>query len=284
MLVQSSTILENNSLYFSCFFDIINDGDIMICPICKEKLDKQNNVFRCINNHSFDISKYGYVNLLTSKPNAGDNKELVNARVTFLNAGYYSALAIVIRDIFQEYNASKILDAGCGTGYYLSFLSDFDVYGVDISKLAIEKAAKTNKKGTFVVASTQNVPFENEFFSGILSVFAPKFEDEYFRLLEKDGIVVIVLPGKEHLFELKQAIYDNPYYNKEATVNWKKFSFLEKRNVKQIVSINQEHLLTLFSMTPYAYKTKSEDVSKLNHLNELSVTLDFDIFILKKAN
>ena len=65
-------------------------GDIMlICPVCKEKLQIVNNSYKCINNHSFDISKSGYTNLLISKTNSGDNQEMVNARFVFLNKGYY---------------------------------------------------------------------------------------------------------------------------------------------------------------------------------------------------
>mgnify|MGYP003057234303 CR=1 FL=1 len=36
---------------------------MLICPVCKEKLIKENKTFRCVNNHSFDCAKQGYVNL-----------------------------------------------------------------------------------------------------------------------------------------------------------------------------------------------------------------------------
>ena len=62
----------------------------MICPNCKQKLQKIDNSYKCINNHSFDISKQGYVNLLLNTSNSGDNKEMINARSIFLQKGYYS--------------------------------------------------------------------------------------------------------------------------------------------------------------------------------------------------
>ena len=32
---------------------------MLICPICKNKLQKIDNTYKCQNNHSFDISKKG---------------------------------------------------------------------------------------------------------------------------------------------------------------------------------------------------------------------------------
>ncbi|WP_369678558.1 putative RNA methyltransferase, partial [Ruminococcus sp. CAG:57] len=38
-----------------------------VCPICKKRLRKLDNVWHCQNGHSFDIARKGYVNLLTTK-------------------------------------------------------------------------------------------------------------------------------------------------------------------------------------------------------------------------
>ena len=39
---------------------------MLICPVCKEKLIQENKTFRCVNNHSFDCAKQGYVTLMMS--------------------------------------------------------------------------------------------------------------------------------------------------------------------------------------------------------------------------
>ena len=44
----------------------------MLCPKCRLPLTKLDRTYKCSNNHSYDISKYGYVNLLLSKTNCGD--------------------------------------------------------------------------------------------------------------------------------------------------------------------------------------------------------------------
>ena len=39
----------------------------LLCPICKEQLNSQGKQYVCPNNHSFDVARQGYVNLLTVK-------------------------------------------------------------------------------------------------------------------------------------------------------------------------------------------------------------------------
>ncbi|MCI2284110.1 hypothetical protein L3081_12860 [Colwellia sp. MSW7] len=67
-----------------------------LCPLCQQALILNDNTYRCINNHSFDRAKQGYVNLLPvqfkhSKA-PGDNKDMVNARRAFLDKGFYQPL------------------------------------------------------------------------------------------------------------------------------------------------------------------------------------------------
>ena len=76
--------------------------DFFICPVCKEKLYAQNKSLVCNNNHTFDIAKSGYVNLLLSKQAGknvhGDNKLMVRARRDFLSKG---TLKIAVQFLMQ---------------------------------------------------------------------------------------------------------------------------------------------------------------------------------------
>ena len=125
----------------------------MRCPICKSKLDyiindKSCNVYKCINNHSFDESKTGYVNLLVNKSLAGDNKEMINARHEFLMKDYYLKLALKIKEIIKKLNIDTLIDVGCGEGYFDRIINDecINITGIDISKDAINLASKKDKK------------------------------------------------------------------------------------------------------------------------------------------
>ena len=98
-----------------------------ICPVCKKRLKKLDNVLHCQNGHSFDIARKGYVNLLTTNKrnpkNSGDNAEMVKARTNFLDKGYYLPLAERIAQTAQrELGTAKqpmIIDSGCGEGFYI---------------------------------------------------------------------------------------------------------------------------------------------------------------------
>ena len=83
---------------------------MFICPICKSKLNIVGKAYSCENNHSFDIAKQGYVNLLPvnkkHSDNPGDSKEMVLSRREFLEGGYYDCftdkLCEIINSLFSE--------------------------------------------------------------------------------------------------------------------------------------------------------------------------------------
>ena len=184
----------------------------MQCPICGNELIKKcdnngNNILSCEKGHSFDISKYNYVNLLPSKTNSGDNKEMVLARHNFLQKDYYLKLALELKSIIEKLNIKTILDIGCGEGYYDRIIKDDNriIYGLDISKDAIIKAAKTSKEINYVVASSNKLPFEDNYFDCVMSIFSPIYPNEARRVCSK--YLIKVIPNKNHLSELKQILY-----------------------------------------------------------------------------
>ena len=110
---------------------------ILLCPVCKDKLIKDacNKIYKCNNNHTYDIAKEGYVNLLISNQkrskNPGDSKEMVLSRVEFLSMDYYKPISDKINEMIVEClgkdNIDKfnIMDLGCGEGYYLTNLKNY---------------------------------------------------------------------------------------------------------------------------------------------------------------
>ena len=92
---------------------------VYICPVCGRPLVKTYKVMRCENNHSYDISSKGYVNLLgPGKSVRGDDADMVAARRRFLNSGSYDALRVGICKVLEKIPFELLLDAGCGEGYY----------------------------------------------------------------------------------------------------------------------------------------------------------------------
>ena len=118
----------------------------ILCPICKEKLTKQDKTLTCPNKHSFDIDKQGYINLnMKASCNTGDEKEMIKARNLFLNEDYYLFLKNKLNEIILKLNPSNLLDLACGEGYYTKDLKVEDKIGIDLSKEALKIASRIDK-------------------------------------------------------------------------------------------------------------------------------------------
>lgn len=254
----------------------------MLCPICKKKLEKNEKTYKCINNHSFDISKQGYINLMLNSKNSGDNKEMINSRHDFLNKGYFEPLSKEICQVINSLSVNNILDVGCGEGYYDRAILNqklYNIVGIDISKEACLKAAKLSKDIFYIVSSSNNLPFDNNEFDLILNIFAPHDEEEFTRVT--NNYILKVIPNKEHLLELKQMLYTDVIIKEEKKLDFSNFKEILCKSVKYQVLVDD--LFELFKMTPYYYKTKYEMKTFELNKNKL-ITCDFLILLYQKQN
>ncbi len=262
---------------------------MFICPKCKNILFLNEKSYICKEGHCYDVAKKGYVNLLMSQVSGerhhGDDKIMARARADFLNKGYYSPLAEAICD---EVRGESLLDVGCGECYYLSFIKDrftqMTCCGIDISKEILDVAGvRTRPRGIkTAVASGASLPLGDESFDTLLSVFAPITENEFLRVLKKDGILIRVTPAREHLYELKQAVYDNPLYNDDLSLELDGFEIIKTKEINYTFECDRTDAKNLFAMTPYYYKTSPRDKQKLDKISNITITCAFLITVYKK--
>ncbi|SEW45895.1 Methyltransferase domain-containing protein [Chitinophaga sp. YR573] len=75
-------------------------------------------------------------------------------------------------------NCKKVLDAGCGGGRNLTYFlrNGYEVYGIDPNPNAVsavkqlsQTLAHANSKENFVVASAENLPFDDNYFDLVIS-------------------------------------------------------------------------------------------------------------------
>lgn len=284
--------------------NIILNGPSFSCPICHEALKHPEceNRYVCQNNHSFDISRKGHINLLPSnRKNSkipGDSADMVHARTSFLNEGYYEGFSDGINrlaaDALRGRNSADIADAGCGEGYYtkrlVHHLTDASLAvtaaGFDLSKDAIAHAASItrNMPGVrFAVASLFEMPLRDSSVDLILNLFAPVADDEFARVLRPGGFLIMAVPAKEHLFGLKCAIYDNPYKNTVRRDELEHFRLERIENVTYDITLrSREDIMNLFTMTPYFWKTSVSDKARLEALDTLTTALSFDLLLYRK--
>ena len=269
---------------------------LFCCPICGESLRREEKGYLCPRGHSFDLAREGYVHLLPANRKharePGDDKEMAAARSRFLDGGYYAHLREALCRLAVEHtgDAPAVLDSGCGEGYYTQGVKDAllkagktpAVAGVDISKFCLRRAAKREKGAEWAVASAYHLPLEDERVELIVNCFSPMAREEFLRVLRPGGVLLYVVPAPEHLWELKQVLYETPYPNPEEAIPYEGFSYLDIVKTERTVTVEGQALQDLFRMTPYFWKTPKEGARRLAGLSELEVGAKFRIHVFRK--
>ena len=226
---------------------------LLECPHCRAPLVRHSHSqhnkqysYQCANNHSFDVAKQGYTNLVLvqhkKSKEPGDPADMVRARTRFLSSGLYEPVSDAVNDMIRKTclldrsrsNDSLVIDAGCGEGYYTSRLEqallrdNYDnafttmptMAAFDISKFAVRWAAanartthqnKDNKNDyshiQWFVANSMDLPVATERCDVLMSLFAPLSATEFGRILKPKGHLVVASAGEDHLMELRQLLY-----------------------------------------------------------------------------
>lgn len=267
------------------------------CPLCQRELHFSNNQYRCENNHQFDNAKEGYVNLMPAhhkrSKNPGDSKEMMQARRAFLEAGHYQPMQQQIANYCQQYlteENTQLLDIGCGEGYYTAEIQtklaplNATVYGLDIAKIAIKYAAKRYPNCQFTVASSHRLPFADQSLHGVVRIYAPCKGEELHRTIKDGGYLFTVTPASHHLYEFRQAAYDEIRLHDETAENIEGFVVVEEKKLTYNMTLTGEEALHLLDMTPFAWKLNQEYKTNLKAQETFSCQADFMIRVYQKTH
>jgi 23S rRNA (guanine745-N1)-methyltransferase len=272
----------------------------LICPLCPEALQENlpqedvqhsNSVWRCVNNHSFDMAREGYLNLHLvqhkKSKDPGDNPEMVRARRAFLHADYYQPLRDAVIDLLTPLHATSLLDIGCGEGYYTSSFRLFidDVIGLDIAKPAIQLAAKRFKDITWLVGSGAMLPLANSSVDITSSMFSPLPIAEMARVLKPEGFVLVVTPAPMHLWTVREGLFGEVQAHEpdKFLVGFDElFTLHSRREVSFPLTLPNQVLKDLLCMTPYVWKAKPENRAALELLEQFETAAAFTVFLFKK--
>ena len=297
----------------------MNLHTLLTCPHCGTPLSRENKSLRCDAGHTFDIAKAGYVNLLPpgKEKNArtGDERDMVKAREEFLSLGHYAAISDALADAAAQYAPREqytVCDMGCGEGYHtcrfasrLAGLTGAPVtaVGFDASKYAAERGCKRAVREGFLSKDGIGAPWDGNVTVGFLpgnlfhlplaghsvdvalSMFAPVAGDEAKRILKENGILIVVSSGREHLLEMRQRIYDDVRLSDELPPVPDGFTEIARISNRYTTSIpDAEALKSLFTMTPFYYKTTEAGRNRLFAAEmpfELTVDVNYSIFGVK---
>lgn len=263
----------------------------LICPLCRTTLILDDKSYRCVNGHSFDLAKEGYVNLLLvqqkKSKQPGDNDDMVKARREFLQAGYYQPLCEAATALIAPLNAQHLLDIGCGEGYYSHAFSHVcpNIIGLDIAKTAVQIAAKKHKHMTWLVASGALLPIADGSMDIVSSLFSPIPVAEMARVLKTQGYALVIRAADTHLYTLREALFGEVHAHqpdKFLDDLSPSFSLIQQHDLRFDLDLPQAALKNLLAMTPYVWKAKPENRLALEQHKQFKTQAAFSLMLLKK--
>jgi 23S rRNA (guanine745-N1)-methyltransferase len=260
----------------------------LACPHCHGDVAMAGTSVRCGNGHVFDVARQGYVSLLPggARP-AGDTPAMVSARAAFLATGHFAPLAREVAAHAAAAHAAVahaavahaavahaaaaaggagggrcVVDAGAGTGYYLSAALDrlgaHCGLALDVSKHAARRAARAHPRAGAVVADVRGSwPVRDSVAGVVLNVFAPRHAAEMHRVLAPGGSAVVVTPARAHLRELVEGlglitVDEDKRERLERTMS-PFFRLAERQPCHAALTLRPEHVRLLAGMGPSAW-------------------------------
>ena len=227
----------------------------------------------------------------------GDSQVSIEARQRFLNHGHYAALQTLISQTMTELlsreksvdgqgtNAVNWLDIGCGEGYYTQAMAQIGsdridaLIAADISKPAVVELAKVSKavsrlwsqqskrstdKTTAIyplVTSAAHLPLRPQSVTGISSIFSPILPEAFAEVLTDGGYLIIAKPDIGHLATMRDALFDSVREHDSDKFLQEladRFTLLDTHRVSTELTLSADDLADLMTMTPYAYRARSE--------------------------
>jgi 23S rRNA (guanine745-N1)-methyltransferase len=264
------------------------------CPIDGSALTRHDKSWRCETGHSYDVAREGYVHLLPVQnkrsKDPGDSKEMVAARRRFLSAGHYAPIAQALAEALASHAKGQpsCLDAGCGEGYYLRALQGttlpLSIVGLDISKWAVQAAAKLDKTSTWVVGSNANLPVVSATLDCVLCLFGFPMYAEFARVLKPGGLLVQIDTGEQHLRELREIIYPSLKPPREGELPLPEgFILVEERTLDFTLELeSREAIADLLVMTPHLYRASQAGRESAAALERLTLSIDVRIKCLRR--
>ncbi len=268
-------------------------SDALICPLCHRPLRPEGNSLRCAKKHCFDVSQKGYVNFAPGKGTDKYSKTLFESRRAVFEDGFYQDVVQAMLNIILRRTAHKealrILDAGCGEGYYARYIAaamprKAQVLAFDLSKDAIALAARGGNAVGWLVADLTNIPVKNVSMDVLLDVFTPANYAEFARALRPDGLLIKAIPGPNYLAQLRNAagnqLRAQSHDNASVVAYFEEhFTLLQRQRVTATRPVTAAQLAAFAAMTPMLFGV---DAAQLDLSAVADMTVDVELLVGKR--
>lgn len=260
---------------------------------CFLPLVRCNGAWTCARGHSYDVARSGYVNLLQPQdrrsPHPGDARAAIDARARVLARGIGAAILgqFVDRAAALAPSPSAVaVDLGSGSGDALAALArarPIVGIGIDLSAAAIEQAARRFPALTWVVANAdRRLPILDRRVDLVCSLHARRNPAECRRVLKDEGFLLVGVPARDDLIELRAAVYGAGVERDRADAvvaeHDEHFTVVERVTAREQHVIEHEMLLDLLRGS---YRGAREaNAEAVGALDRLAVTLASDFLLL----
>ena len=270
---------------------------VLRCTVrgCAESLTRKGRRWVCAKGHSFDQHRGGSLNLLQPQDrrsrHPGDSRQAAQARRRLAEIGHadavYRAFAHVVGSRAQGAPAT-LLDVGCGEGAFLRHLTlvpGLERHGIDISAPSIELAAKASPEILFVVANADRfLPYADQAFDFVASIDSRINATEFERVLKKDGLVLVAVPGPDDLIELRERVQGGKVEKsrtpriEEELANL--FSLAERTTIRDSRTFDPPALRDLLTATYRGFRQSER--AAVESLSAMNVTLSHEVLAFER--
>jgi ubiquinone/menaquinone biosynthesis C-methylase UbiE len=244
-----------------------------------------------------------------------DYSKIANTYNKRYDENYLVNIEKEIKSIITSNNYKTILEAGCGTGRWISSLEDSSkkIFGLDYS-LDMLKIPKSDKAHLNLVnADAVDIPFKNDFFDLIFCVNAihhfpdkEKFINESFRVLNPNGTIAVfgVDPSIDkdwYVYDYFDSVYENDLKRFPPTDQLKKilrslkFEMIENRIVEKVFNqrtgkdvlddpfLQKNHSSQLANLSDEEYRKGIDKIKNQIEINPETIFITSVIFYLVSA-
>lgn len=275
---------------------------LFCCPLCNSPMKVVHlKSLVCLNNHTFDFARQGYVNMLNRFIRSHYDKKLFAARNRIIvDSGLYIPLHEKVSEVISENIVVSndniiIFDAGCGEGSHLQNILDkckniaIKGIGVDISKEGIRMAARNYKKSIWLVGDLANSPLQNQSCHIILNILSPANYKEFQRISVPNGLIIKVVPSSNYLKELREARFENKdktSYKNDDTVSLFKqhFHLIDTFKISYTKALNEKDITNVVQMSPLSWNTSKDDIERILNRDISNITVDLDVLVGKNKS
>ena len=230
------------------------------CTQCNAPFALRDGSLICENGHCYDLSTKGYVNLAPARDQRGEKYDaaLFDSRARILSAGFYQPIADAL--CHELAHARVIADVGCGEGYYTrtiaSAFPQARVIGLDLSRDAIQAAARQGHAPAWLIADLTRLPLRDGMVDALVDVLTPADYREFARVLKPGGLLLKVIPANDYLLEIRQALGDHLHaFSNERVIEHMEAhaTILHRQTLRQTWDVTPEQAADFLQMTPMTF-------------------------------